>query len=154
MPADWRIRAASLEDLDAILALELACAEAPHWTRSTWLRVLGSEQGTVPYRVTFVAEADNSILGFAVASCSGEIAELESVAVAGTARRKGIGKSLCRTVKDWSQASGAAEVELEVRASNDGALNLYRSLGFVEQGMRPGYYQRPAEDAVLMIARL
>ena len=154
MPADWQIRSTSPEDLEAILAIELACAEAPHWSRSSWLQLLEGQQGAAPYRVAFVAEADDSILGFAVASCSGELSELESVAVAQVARRKGIGKALCRAVMAWSRASGAAEIELEVRASSDGALNLYHSLGFVEQGRRPGYYQHPIEDAVLMVARL
>jgi ribosomal-protein-alanine N-acetyltransferase len=39
---------------------------------------------------------------------------------------------------------------LEVRASNHPALTLYRRLEFVEIGRRTGYYQNPAEDALLM----
>ncbi len=49
--------------------------------------------------------------------------------------------------------AGVTEVILEVRASNQPALGLYRRLGFVETGRRPGYYMdppEPAEDAVLM----
>jgi ribosomal-protein-alanine N-acetyltransferase len=55
---------------------------------------------------------------------------------------------------EWSRALGAAVIELEVRASGDGALTLYRLLGFVEQARRRGYYRNPTEDAVLMAAAL
>jgi ribosomal-protein-alanine N-acetyltransferase len=104
-------------------------------------------------RASFVAEGNEEIFGFAVASRAGQTAELESVAVAPSARRRGIGKKLCQQVMDWSR-SGASELELEVRVSSDGALALYRSLGFVEQARRREYYRNPTEDAVLMAARL
>jgi len=105
-------------------------------------------------RASFVAEGDGEILGFAVASRAGELAELESVVVSESARRKGIGKALCQQVMDWSRNAGASELELEVRASSGGALELYRSLGFVEQTRRREYYRNPTEDAVLMAAKL
>jgi len=154
MFANWLIRQASPADLEAILATEQACAEAPHWSNAQWLAALNGEQGSEPTRASFVAESNGSIFGFAVASRADQLAELESVAVSEAARRKGIGKALCQQVMEWSLSMGASELELEVRASSDGALALYRSLGFVEQGRRPDYYRNPTEDAVLMAARL
>ncbi len=105
-------------------------------------------------RASFVAEGNGGVVGFAAASRAGELAELESVVVSESERRKGIGKALCQQVMDWSRKSGASELELEVRASSGGALALYRSLGFVEQARRREYYRNPTEDAVLMVARL
>jgi ribosomal-protein-alanine N-acetyltransferase len=154
MSPDWLIRRASPNDLDAVLEIAQACAEAPHWSRAQWLAALIPNQNTAPMRAVFAAERNGGILGFAVASRAGELAELESVAVSQSARRKGIGKALCREVMDWSRNAGASELELEVRASSDGALKLYRSLGFVEQARRRQYYRNPTEDAVLMAARL
>jgi ribosomal-protein-alanine N-acetyltransferase len=153
MLADWLIRRASPADLEAILAIEQACAEAPHWSRPLWLAVLCGEQGKEPMRASFVAECNGRILGFAVASRAGELAELESVVVSESLRRKGIGKALCQQVMDWSR-DGASALELEVRISSKGALALYRSLGFVEQARRREYYRNPTEDAVLMVVRL
>jgi len=153
MSPGWLIRRASPTDLDAILAIAQACAEAPHWSNSVWLSALSGKDGNEPIRASFVAEADGAIVGFAVASRAGELAELESVAVSQSARRNGIGNALCQQVMDWSR-HGASELELEVRASSDGALALYRSLGFVEQARRREYYRNPTEDAVLMAARL
>jgi ribosomal-protein-alanine N-acetyltransferase len=65
-------------------------------------------------------------------------------------QRRGVGEALCRAVLDWCRGEGAEEAELEVRAGSLGARRLYERLGFVEVGRRPGYYENPAEDAVLM----
>jgi ribosomal-protein-alanine N-acetyltransferase len=154
MSTDWLIRRASPADLEAILAIAQASAEAPHWSHSQWLAALSLDHETGPMRASFVAEGNGGILGFAVASRAGELAELESVVVSTSSRRKGIGKALCQQVMDWSRKIGASELELEVRASSDGALALYRALGFVEQARRREYYRNPPEDAVLMAARL
>ena len=45
---------------------------------------------------------------------------------------------------------GAQDVFLEVRAQNSAAQALYRSLGFVQTGLRRNFYATPADDAVLM----
>ncbi len=153
MRADCTVRRAWLTDLEAILALEQACTDAPHWSRTMWTGILSDGQGTESVRISFVAEAANGILGFAVVSCAGGLAELESIAVSESARRTGVGKSLCLESMKWSRQIGSAEIELEVRASSAGALALYRSLGFLEYGRRREYYRSPTEDAVLMSAR-
>jgi ribosomal-protein-alanine N-acetyltransferase len=154
MPVGWEIRRAWPADLEAILAIEKACQEAPHWSRASWLEALSADDGTKPARASFVAESNRGILGFVVFSRTGELAELESIAVSKPARCQGVGRALCRQGMDWSRNLGAVVIELEVRASSDGALALYRLLGFVEQGRRRGYYRNPTEDAVLMAAAL
>ena len=154
MAAGCSVRPASPADLEAILALEQACAEAPHWGRNVWLAALTQQSGTVPARRVLLAERQDGLSGFAVGTCSGDLAELESIAVSENARRQGIGNALCLGVMEWSRGSGARTIELEVRASSVGALALYRSLGFVEQGRRARYYHSPTEDAVLMAAPL
>ncbi len=154
MSTGWCIRHAGAADLEAILTLEQVCAEAPHWSRSSWLEALSNDTEAAPTRAGFVAEKGGGIIGFAVASSAGELAELESVAVSKPVRCQGVGKALCRQVMDWSRDRGAKTIELEVRASSDSALALYRSLGFIEQGRRRGYYHNPADDAVLMSAAL
>lgn len=153
-PAAWRVRLASSADLEAIFVLEQTCDEAPHWSRAAWVAALSQDPSAVPVRAVFVADNQLGMLGFAVGICAGTFAELESVAVSAAARRQGVGKALCQQIMDWSRQVGAQTVELEVRASSGGAMALYRSLGFQEQGRRPGYYRNPPEDAVLMAARV
>ena len=65
-------------------------------------------------------------------------------------RRIGIGRSLMETAIDEAGRRGVAEVLLEVRASNEAAQLLYRSLGFAFVGRRRDYYRLPTEDALVM----
>lgn len=145
-----RIRVGGAEDLQEVLALERAAAEAPHWRESEYAAVVdGGESGYVR-RCLLVAEAEGALVGFAVGKMAGDLAELESVAVDSRARRKGIGRMLCEGVIGWSRQRGAVAVELEVRAGSGGAIHLYKGLGFVVMGRRAEYYRGPPDDAVLM----
>jgi ribosomal-protein-alanine N-acetyltransferase len=154
MEEGFRLRTASAADLGSLLTLEQGCAEAPHWSPTVWLAALGAQTAGDLLRASFLAEDARGVLGFAVAGRAGDLAELESVVVAEAARRKGIGKALCLQVMEWARNAGASQLELEVRVSSEGALSLYRQLGFVEQGRRRAYYRNPTEDAVLMAVQL
>ncbi|MGA8937646.1 MAG: GNAT family N-acetyltransferase [Acidobacteriaceae bacterium] len=154
MGTEWHIRRALPSDLLGIIAIEQACPEAPHWSHASWLEALAEDNSSRQVRASFVAEGPSFILGFAVARCAAELAELETVAVYPSARRQGTGKALIQEAMVWSREHGALSIELEVRASSSGARALYRLLGFAEQGVRRGYYQHPNEDAVLMAAGL
>jgi ribosomal-protein-alanine N-acetyltransferase len=154
MPAPWTVRSASSADVEAILALEQGCAEAPHWSTAVWQKILVHDGLTGPIRAAFIAESSGGIVGFAVVSCAANVSELESIAVHPSARCQGIGKALCHAAFDWSRTAGATAIELEVRASSVAAHALYASLGFTEQGRRRNYYRNPADDAILMSAPL
>jgi ribosomal-protein-alanine N-acetyltransferase len=78
------------------------------------------------------------------------VGELESVVVAEDARRMGLGRALCKGILGWCRDRGVREIELEVRSRNYSAKRLYTSLGFVEEGLRRGYYRDPIDDAALM----
>lgn len=150
--------------MEAVLALERETADAPHWSLRAWLDIVEERGGNLEgqggsVRKLFVAMdlARSGLLGFAVGSRISRPgrtetfpAELESVAVSKAARRRGIGRELCRAVLDWAHAAGAPAVELEVRSNNEGGIRLYNSLGFVEIGRRKSYFRDPVDDAVLM----
>ena len=153
------VRLAGAADLEAVIQLERATANAPHWAASEYAAMLvpASASGEVR-RCLFVAESELGLIGFAVGKVIGigleSSSELESVAVGSTARRAGVGRALCAAVIGWCRAQGTAAIELEVRAASAGAIALYSSLGFAVEGRRPRYYQEPADDAVLMRLKL
>jgi [ribosomal protein S18]-alanine N-acetyltransferase len=151
------IRLAGATDLEAVIQLERTAEEAPHWAEGEYAAMLVPVSGAVR-RCLFVAEAELGLIGFAVGKVIGigpeASSELESVAVADSARRGGVGWMLCAAVIDWCRAQGAAAIELEVRAASAGAIALYSGLGFVVDGRRAGYYREPADDAVLMRLKL
>lgn len=153
MREGFRLRSALLNDLEGILALERSSPEAPQWSEAVWRGILARER-TAPMRATFVAEGCERVVGFVVASCLRDVAELESVAVAETERRQGIGRALCSQALTWARGQAADVMELEVRAGSAGAGALYRSLGFVEQRRRAHYYHDPVDDAVVMALHL
>jgi ribosomal-protein-alanine N-acetyltransferase len=130
------------------MQLERGSATAPHWGVGIYAEILA---GQAARRCLFVAQRDGGLVGFAVGAMQPDgMGQLESVAVAATARRAGIGLALCRAVMDWCRAQGAVEIALEVRAGSRGAITLYQGLGFVAAGHRAGYYSDPDEDAIVM----
>jgi len=68
-------------------------------------------------------------------------------------RRQGIARSLLEFVLDDARRAGALHATLEVRRSNQPALELYDSLGFTVEGVRAGYYRDPVEDALVLWRR-
>ncbi len=147
--SEFSVRAGVAGDLAAVMMLERATAEAPHWGEAEYVAAIRGGGDYVRRRL-FVAEAEATVIGFAVGKVAGDIAELESVAVDLRMRRGGIGRALCEAVIAWCQEERATAVELEVRAASEGAIGLYRGLGFVPVGQRPRYYSEPVDDAVLM----
>jgi [ribosomal protein S18]-alanine N-acetyltransferase len=151
------VRLGGAADLEAVIRLERVTAEAPHWAESEYAAMLIPALGAVR-RCLFVAEEEVGVIGFAVGKVIGigseSSSELESVAVAASARRAGVGQGLCAAVIGWCRAQGAAAIELEVRAASAGAIALYSGLGFVVEGRRPRYYRKPMDDAVLMRLKL
>ena len=158
--AGFRVRVAAVADLADIVKMERSIAEAPHWGEAEYVAIVAADRRTdvAVRRCLMVAETDGRLVGFAVGkvigfepSGSNGVAELESVAVDPAARRRGVGRALCKAVIDWCRGQGAETVELEVRAAgSDGAVALYGGLGFVAAGRRRGYYREPTEDALLM----
>lgn len=152
-----RARAAQLNDVDAIVALERATESAAHWSRATYAQMV-QRDNSAGRRCLWIAEypeiesAANAthLLGYAVAALQSGSAELESVAVAAAVRREGVGGTLCKAAITWCTEHGAKEMTLEVRAANATAIGLYKRLGFVETARRPGYYRDPEDDAVMM----
>ena len=148
----YEIRPADISDLEAIFALERATPTAPHWPRGAYDAILAAEIFS-PRRCLIVANVDGNatLAGFAVGVVhpAGD-SELESVAVAESARRRGIGSAMCAAVAEWCRLQGARELLLEVRASSAGPIALYESLGFAAVGRRPRYYHHPHDDAVVM----
>jgi ribosomal-protein-alanine N-acetyltransferase len=135
-------------DLDAVLALAEALHEAPHWPRAAYEVALASEVAV--RRLALVAEVDGMLAGFAVASLLPPEAELESIAVALSAQRRGVGRALLVELGKNLASLGVSVLQLEVRAGNRRALGFYRSTGWVQCGLRPGYYADPEEDALLL----
>lgn len=144
-----RIRLMTAQDLDAVMALAATLDYAPHWPRSGYEAAL--QPGLWPERIAFIAEtAASRIAGFLVAVLIPPEAELESIAVAAEFQRRGVARGLFAELNHQLAARNCSEVLLEVRVSNQAGRAFYQAIGFVEIGLRSGYYADPIEDAILM----
>ncbi len=149
-----RVRAMTISDIDALMALERQCESAPHWSREDYLACLQEGGDLALRRIGLVATFHDIFAGFAILRClalAGEIeVELESIAVAADLRGRGIGGGLLDAAIGAAKSNGAHQLSLEARESNQAATRLYVRFGFNEVGRRFGYYRSPDEDAVLM----
>lgn len=75
---------------------------------------------------------------------------INNVAVLQSYRRRGLARHLLSMLEKDAAELTLSFLTLEVRESNIAARNLYSSLGYIPVGLRPRYYERPVEDAVLM----
>ncbi len=79
--------------------------------------------------------------------------EITNVVIAASHRGRGIGELMLKYLMDTSREMGVRDYTLEVRAGNVPAIRLYEKLGFVSEGVRPGFYDQPKEDALIMWMR-
>lgn len=140
------VRTAGPADAGAVAALEAACLGADAWSAAL---VAEGVAGAVPTVTYLVAEHDHTLVGHAVVSVAGDIAELQRIAVAPERRRGGVAGALLEEVVRIARSGGADRLLLEVRTDNAGALAFYAAAGFVEIDRRARYY-RDGATAVVM----
>ena len=134
---------------DAIRMVEIERAVAPGpWSLAQFLASCRS--AAVDCWVS--SEEDAAVAGFAISQRVLDETTLLNLAVAPEQQGRGQGAALLAAVLDQALADGAQRCLLEVRASNSVAQRLYAGAGFVQDGVRKGYYPVTAgkEDAILM----
>ena len=140
------VRAATEADVDAIAASEADNLGADAWSHALVEEGVAGRLPTVHY---LVAEEERRLVGHAVASLAGEIAELQRIAVSADHRRSGVATALLDEVLALAGAGGADRVLLEVREDNADALAFYAARGFDELDRRRRYYRDGATAVVL-----
>ncbi|MCX6636425.1 MAG: GNAT family N-acetyltransferase, partial [Acidobacteria bacterium] len=133
------LRPGAARDLDRIGEIQRASPDGAQWIPERYLAY-----------VLEVAEVNGRVAAFLVSreTAPGEI-EILNLAVDPACRRRGLATALMASVR----RRRPGEFFLEVRESNLAARDLYRKLGFEQVGVRPGYYDHPAEAAIVMRVR-
>ncbi len=146
LPEGVRLDDAGSDDLDALVALEQACASHP-WTREHFADALDDPIA----RVLVLRAAPGSepaLIGLCVLARVAAEAEIHDLAVHPAFRRRGLARALVEHALREAARAGARTCWLEVRIGNRAARALYDALGFAAAGRRRGYYSAPAEDAL------
>ncbi len=132
------------EDISLVADMEKQIFSDP-WSEKAIRSLVLSELS-----LSYVARREGETVGYFLGSCIVPEGEVFRLAVSEKHRRRGIGYRLLSSVIDEGRALGLELLFLEVRAGNAPARALYRSLGFIEGGVRRNYYKNPTDDAILM----
>lgn len=143
--ANVSFHAMTWDDIDAVVSLEQATFSMP-WSRDAFETELSSN----PLARYIVMEEDGKFVGYAGMWIVLDEAHIMNVAIEASYRGRGLGKALMRQMIHIAAGNGAESMTLEVRRSNRTARNLYAEFGFIERGVRPGYYTDNGEDALLL----
>lgn len=141
------IRPMKKEDVPVISKLAKENFSMP-WSEKAFWEVLDREDSLY---VTVLA-GDMPIGCCGVTNACGD-GDINNVMVDEKYRCMGIGRLLLTNLMEWGKVLGIRDYTLEVRVSNEAAIHLYESLGFKSAGIRPGFYEFPREDAMIMWKR-
>lgn len=140
-----RIRDARGGDAGAIDALERQCFADPWPEEAVAAYINGGNC------LMLCAEGEGGeLLGYVGMQHVLDEGYIGNVCTAPQRRRRGVARALLAELEERSRRLGLAFLTLEARASNAAAIALYEGAGYGRVGTRPGYYQHPAEDAVIM----
>ncbi len=143
------IRGMQEVDVERVAAIERQSFTTP-WQASTFRTLLGRTGAVL--RVLEVQ--GDPVAGYALLWCIGDQGELANIAVVDELRDLGLGAFLLDAVMEEARARGVESIYLEVRTSNARARAMYASRGFEEIGRRRDYYEKPREDARVLVRRL
>ena len=130
--------------LPQVLELEQLCFSLP-WSREAFLPELRD-----PACFWLAALAEGRVAGYAGMRTVLDEGYISNIAVSPALRKRGVGMTLVQAMLREGERRKLAFLTLEVRVGNGEARRLYDRAGFLAAGLRPGYYEKPREDALLM----
>ncbi len=146
---DFAIGVMSLNDVDEVYDLEHALFKPP------WSKKVFRDELALSNRRYFVAKSNDSksfdqVLGYGGVALMVDEAHIVNIGVAPAKQRLGIATGIVGALLISAIESRFTSATLEVRVSNNAAINLYTKFGFVPVGVRPNYYPDNKEDALIM----
>ncbi len=141
------IRKLQESDIEPLSRIEAESFSMP-WSPEDFADLLNHS-----YCTYLVAEAEGRVVG----SCGMRViygeGNIDNVVVAKEFRGQGIAQKMMKELIALGEREGVEAFTLEVRVSNEAAIRVYEKVGFVSEGIRPGFYERPREDAMIMWRR-
>ncbi len=154
--SNYVLRPMTLDDLDAVTALDARAFGPAGWNRRYFEGELTESKISIfcvlceAIFETGGADESGRIIGYFGVWHIVEQLHLCTFAVDPDAQGRGLGALLLQCVFRLAQRLHCDTIQLEVRESNTVARSLYRTRGFVEQEVRRRLYDHPVEDGILM----
>ena len=130
--------------VEQVAQLEKLCFSDP-WSENSIANELKN-----PLSFWLVADDNGTVLGYVGSQTVMGESDMMNIAVHPDYRNQGVATGLIVGLVEELRKRGSHCLTLEVRASNETAIRLYRTLGFQEAGRRRNYYRNPREDALIL----
>lgn len=144
MNPDYIIRPMEVSDTEQVELIEKQIFSMP-WSQKSFEDACQSEDN-----IYLVCEMNGQIAGYCgLWTVLGE-GNITNMAVSGGFRRLGIAEALMKEMEKRGMSKNVVTYFLEVRKSNEAAVNLYKKMGYVQIGVRKNFYEKPVEDALVM----
>lgn len=139
------IKEMSEKDCRSVWELQKKCFSRP------WSLESIREMFTTAGYLSLTASDNGSIVGYIGMKAVLDEADISNVAVHPDWRQCGIGRTLLAALLEEASKRGVQRIFLEVRVSNEAARILYEQAGFHTVDLRKNYYEKPKEDAYIMM---
>ena len=143
-------RRATPADLPALVRLDADLFGPDAWSQASW----ADELAHPTRHVELLSDETGDLLAYVVVRLVADVADLQRIAVAPSARRVGRARELLGAALVVARDRGCSRMLLEVAADNAPAIALYGAAGFEELHRRPGYYAAGRDALVLQLAKL
>lgn len=135
------------EDIEAVSLIEARTFSMP-WSPKDFLQMVEAENA-----LYLVAKENGTAIGCCgVRNILGE-GEITNVVIDEPYRGRKISTAMLSELLKRGEQMGIKSFTLEVRKSNEAAIHLYEKAGFVTEGIRKNFYEKPREDALIMWKR-
>ena len=158
-PEAWELRISPLQPEDCGQGADLldVCFSDP-WSRKALEEACEREDylqlGAYLLKQAEAKDKRPALIGYAGLKMVLDEGDVTNICVHPDKRQGGIGKTLLETLLAMAADRGIRAVYLEVRLSNQAAIHMYQAAGFEEIGKRKDFYEKPREDALLMMWNL
>lgn len=140
-----KIENMTVDNIKDVHIIEEDCFSVPWSEKSFYEEITKNKMA-----IYIIAKENDNIVGYGGMWHVVTEGHITNIAVKKTHRGKGIGKQIVNKLIDIAKEKEMIGITLEVRQSNDIAKNLYKSLGFIIEGIRKEYYDDNREDAIVM----
>lgn len=134
-----------VDDVQRVHEIEKASFTTP-WSKQSIIKEI-TENKLSRYKILTV---DDNIIGYYGLWIVHDEAHVMNIAIDPDYRSQGYGTMLFENLIETAIKEGVKRVTLEVRRSNEHAINLYEKFGFEASAIRKGYYRDVGEDALIM----
>ena len=149
----YSVRRIRSDDLDAVLELQRRSFAHP-WSAELFKREMTHDWSTILLAEDRGPRGEVRLVGFLIYWLVHDELHILNLATAPEHRRKGVAQALLVATLDNGRRHKCAMATLEVRRSNEAAIDLYRKFNFRPVGVRPNYYVDEGEDAIVMVVDL